>query len=245
MLKDFITALQFLTTIRLVKEKVSSPAEFARNMLYFPLVGVLLGFILAGTGYLAVLKVPSGVVGAVLLVEEILLSGGLHLDGYMDTMDGIFSGRSRERILEIMKDSRVGAHAVIAAGGLFVLKYALLVEMVELKLWPVIVLMPALGRFNMGIGTALFPYARPEGLGKGFARFFSPRRLALTGLYTLLAAYLLLSWRGVILGVLVGIWAWLFARFVSGRIGGLTGDVYGALCELSELVTLLLAALLH
>ncbi len=245
MLKDFIAALQFLTTIRLVEEKVSSPTEFARSMLYFPLVGVLLGFLLAGTGYLAALRLPSGVVGAVLLVEEILLSGGLHLDGYMDTMDGIFSGRSRERMLEIMKDSRVGAHAVIAAAGLFILKYALLVEMAQLKLWPVIVLMPALGRFSMGMGTALFPYARPEGLGKGFANFFSPRHLALTGLYTLLIAYLLLNWQGLVLAVLTGIWAWLFARFVACRIGGLTGDVYGALCELSELMTLLLVALLH
>ena len=245
MVEDFIAALQFLTTIRLAKQKVSSPEEFARSMLYYPLIGVLLGSLLAGTGYLAALRLPSGVVGAVLLVEEIILSGGLHLDGYMDTMDGIFSGRPRERILEIMKDSRVGAHAVIAAGGLFVLKYSLLVEVTRLKLWPAIVLMPALGRFCIGIGTALFPYARPEGLGKGFAEFFSLRHLVLTGLYTLLAAYLLLNWHGLILALVVGIWAWVFARFVAGRIGGLTGDVYGALCELSELITLLLLALWH
>ena len=242
-MKDFISALQFLTTIRLVKLPVSSPTEFARSMLYFPLVGLILGTILAGIGYLASFRLSAGVVGAVILISEVLLTGGLHLDGYMDTMDGIFSGRSRERILEIMKDSRVGAHAVIALAGLFILKYALLVEVLHLKLWTILVLLPALGRFNIGIGTALFPYARPEGLGKGFAESFTKLRLTITGVYTALAAFLIWNWRGLILWGVIGVWGWIFSRFVSGRIGGLTGDVYGALCELSELVALLLVVL--
>lgn len=242
-MKDFISALQFLTTIRIAKLAVSSTEEFARSMLYFPLVGLLIGGLLTAIGYGAAIRLTPGVVGAVILVTEIMLSGGLHLDGYMDTMDGIFSGRPREKILEIMKDSRVGAHSVIAVGGLFILKYALLVEAVSLNLWPVIVLMPALGRFTQGIGTALFPYARPEGLGKGFAQFFSWRHLAITGVYTAGAAYLLLNWRGLVLWGAVALWGWVFARFVTGRIGGLTGDVYGAISELSELAALLFAVL--
>lgn len=244
-MKDFINALQFLTTLGIGRAEVSSPEKFARSMFYFPLVGLILGGILTLLGYLVQLKLTPGVGGAIILVGGIVLSGGLHLDGYMDTMDGIFSGRSRERILEIMKDSRVGAHAVIALGGLFLLKYALLVEILRLKAWPVLFIMPALGRMSMGVGTALFPYARAEGLGKGFAEFFTPRLLAATAVYTGLAAIALAHWQGVILWLGVGVWGYLFAKFVCRRLGGLTGDVYGALSELSELVCLLLAVFLY
>jgi adenosylcobinamide-GDP ribazoletransferase len=244
-MKDFINALQFLTTLGVGRAEVSSPEKFARSMLYFPLVGLILGSILALLGYLIQLRLQPGVGGAILLVAGIMLSGGLHLDGYMDTMDGIFSGRSRERILEIMKDSRVGAHAVIAVVGMLILKYALLVEILRLKAWPVLIIMPALGRMSMGIGTALFPYARKEGLGKGFAEFFTPGRLGVTALYTGVLAGLLLNWRGVLVWVCILGWGYIFARFVSGRIGGLTGDVYGALSELGEVMCLLVAICLY
>ncbi|MDA8440847.1 MAG: adenosylcobinamide-GDP ribazoletransferase [Peptococcaceae bacterium] len=243
-MRDFIAALQFLTTLKIAKQEVRSTEEFARSMFYFPVVGLLLGAILAGIGYVATLKLLPGVVGAVLLVAEIVLTGGLHLDGYMDTMDGLFSGRSRERILEIMKDSRVGAHAVIALGGLFVLKYALLVQIAALGEWRLLILMPAVARFNMCIGPSLFAYARPDGLGKGFAQFFRLRYLLLTALYTLVAAGLLLSWRGIIIFAITTLWSVVFASFVARRLGGLTGDVYGALSELGELVVLLTAVLI-
>lgn len=243
-MKDFITALQFLTTLRVAKEEIRSTEEFAASMRFFPLIGLLIGGILAGVGYAAGLKLSPGAVGAILLVAEIMLTGGLHLDGYMDTMDGIFSGRSRERILEIMKDSRVGAHAVIALGGLFILKYGLLVEVASHKAWGVLVIMPALGRFTMGIGTALFPYARPEGLGKGFAEYFTRLDLAVTLIYSGAAAVFFLGWQGILITAAVGIWGYVFSKFVTGRIGGLTGDVYGALSELSEVIVLLCAIIL-
>jgi adenosylcobinamide-GDP ribazoletransferase len=105
--------------------------------------------------------------------------------------------------------------------------------------------MPALGRMSMGIGTALFPYARKEGLGKGFAEFFTPGRLGVTALYTGVLAGLLLNWRGVLVWVCTLGWGYIFARFVSGRIGGLTGDVYGALSELGEVMCLLVAICLY
>ncbi|HEX3014968.1 MAG TPA: adenosylcobinamide-GDP ribazoletransferase [Desulfobacteria bacterium] len=238
-MRDFITALQFLTTIRIVKEEVHSSEEFARSMSYYPLVGLVIGAILAGLAYLANLRLSPLLVGAIILVAEIVISGGLHLDGYMDTMDGIFSGRSRERILEIMKDSRVGAHAVIALGGLFVLKFALLVQLATFQLWTVLLVIPALGRMTMGIGASLFPYARAEGMGKTFANTFSRRKLLVSVAYTAVAAVLLCGWRGLGLWAVAVIWGWLFARFVAGRIGGLTGDVYGALNELTEAVVLL------
>ncbi len=240
-MKDFLAALQFLTTLSIGRTEVSSPEKFARSMLYFPLVGLIMGSIVALLGFLVRLKLAAGTAAALLLVAEIMLSGGLHLDGYMDTMDGIFSGRSRARILEIMKDSRIGANAAIAVSGLLILKYALLVEILRVQAWPVLIIMPALGRMGMGVGTALFPYARPEGLGKGFAEYFTPGRLAVTAIYTGVAAAVLFNWRGILLWVGVGIWAYIFARFAAERIGGLTGDVYGALSELSELVCLLIA----
>lgn len=243
-MKRFVSALQFLTTIRLVDEEPCTNEQFAGSMIYFPLIGLIIGGVLALVAYAASLRLPAGLVAAILLAAEIMLTGGLHLDGYMDTMDGLFSGRSRERILEIMKDSRVGSHAVIALMGLFFLKYALFQQVVQIKGWPVLVLMPALGRMGMGLGAALFPYARPEGMGKGFAEYFTRQRLLITVVYCGVAAWGLLRLQGIVLSLAIIVWAWIFSRFVQGRIGGLTGDVYGALSELSEVVVLLVAVFL-
>ena len=107
-----------------------------------------------------------------------------------------------------------------------------------------LIIMPACARFAMGLGTALFPYARPEGMGKGFSEYFSTRQMLLTLAYTALAAVLLYGWQGAVIFAVVVLFGYIFARFVSGRIGGLTGDVYGALSELSEVIALLSGVLL-
>ena len=122
-MRSFLTALQFLTRIHLVRQENLTAEDFGRSTRFFPLVGVVLGalYLLAALACLAFLGLPSYTGKAILVLLPLLLTGGLHADGFMDTVDGLFSGRSRERMLEIMKDSRTGSFGVAAFAGLLLL----------------------------------------------------------------------------------------------------------------------------
>ena len=237
MVQDFVTALQFLTRLQLVKESEWSPEKFASSVPYFPLVGAVIGVILAGVYYLLVPFLPPTVLAAFLIAIEIALTGGLHGDGLMDTADGMFSGRSRERILDIMKDSRVGANGVMAFCLFVLLKWSILIEIKAPVLTAALVLMPIISRFAMVAGITLFPYARMEGMGKAFSQCPPAKTLAVAGLFTVMtvAPFGLTGW--VSLG-LTGLFVILFGRYVTSILGGLTGDVYGAMTEISGVIVL-------
>ncbi|MBC7325907.1 MAG: adenosylcobinamide-GDP ribazoletransferase, partial [Moorella sp. (in: Bacteria)] len=154
-LDAFLTALQFLTRIRLSKGG-NSPVAFPQSVAFFPLVGLLLGLILAGCWQALPYHVPVTARAGLVLGAAVFLTGGLHLDGFIDTMDGLFSGRERQRILAIMKDSHVGAHGVTAVVTLLVLKYGLLTALPAGSLWladvplpPLLVLTMVLSRWSM------------------------------------------------------------------------------------------------
>ncbi|SDE84842.1 adenosylcobinamide-GDP ribazoletransferase [Sporomusa acidovorans] len=238
-MKDFFTGLQFLTRIRLVKQTDWSPASFGRSVKYFTLVGALIGLILAGLNYFLSQLLPAHVLAAVIVFAGIAITGGLHCDGFMDTADGVFSGRSRERMLEIMKDSRVGANGVVAFGFLLLLKYSLIVDMTPTLLTTALLIMPVAGRTAMVICITAFPYARPEGMGKAFAQY-AGRSTLLIAVSIAVAITILLGIQAAISAggaVLTGMAA---ARYFAKVLGGLTGDTYGAVTELTELITLLL-----
>jgi len=239
---DFITGFQFLTRIPIKAQTQWSPNSFSQSVKYFPLIGGIIGLILAGIVYgaqgLLGVKIPMHLLAIGLILFEIILTGGLHCDGLMDTIDGVFSGKPREKMLEIMKDSRVGAFGAMSFCLLIFVKYSLLMDM-DPKLLPLAVLvMPIVGRTAVVIPITLYPYARPEGLGKAFYQSSHKYTLYVAGI---LAALLLIPLgKIVIVSGVIGIgFAFLLSEYVSKRLGGLTGDVYGATIELTEIVTLL------
>ncbi|WP_094604647.1 Adenosylcobinamide-GDP ribazoletransferase [Sporomusa silvacetica DSM 10669] len=238
-MKDFFTGLQFLTRIRLVEQNDWSPDSFGRSVKYFTLIGAIIGLILAGLNYVLSQFLPSHVLAAVLIIAEIVLTGGLHCDGFMDTADGVFSGRSRERMLEIMKDSRVGANGVVAFGLLLLLKYSLIIDMTPTMLFAALITMPVAGRMVMVISITSFSYARPEGMGKAFAQYAGRATLGITAVVAIAVVAALGIRASISAGgaVVAGI---LTARYLANVLGGLTGDTYGAVTELTELAVLLL-----
>ena len=126
-LRDFFTCLEFLTRIRMTKREMWFPDDFARSVPYFPLVGAIIGVLMWGAAHVGTLAGFSGnVLGVFLVLAELFFIGTLMYDGFMDTSDGVFSGRTRERKLEIMQDSHVGANAVIGAIILILAKVVLL-----------------------------------------------------------------------------------------------------------------------
>lgn len=248
--KSFVAALQFLT--RLQVGGCPRKEDFLSSPTYFPLVGLALAGILYLFWWGVLSRLPLPAQAGLLLVMGICLTGGLHLDGFMDTCDGLFSGRERERILEIMKDSHVGAHGVTAGVSLLLVKFSLLLSLLEnLRfasmdgagqpvpgLAPALILMLVLSRWAMVLALNIFPYARPQGLGTllGAGRARGP--LYLATVLTLAIVYGSARWWGLILMAAVALFTFWWGRWVSRFIGGLTGDTYGALAELVEVLVL-------
>jgi cobalamin 5''-phosphate synthase/cobalamin synthase len=242
-MKNFLTALQFLTRIQIIRQDTVAPEAFGASVKYFPLVGAVIGAILAAFVYLTGSWLPAHTLAAAVVILEVALTGGLHCDGLMDSADGLLSGRPRERMLEIMKDSRVGANGVMAFGLLVLAKWSFLLDL--LPVGPLVVLfsMPVLGRLALVIAVTAFPYARPQGIGKAFADGGGRTALKIAAATAVILVAPLGPAALAALAAAV-LFAVAMGRSVSHTLGGLTGDIYGAVTELTEVVVLLVFILL-
>ncbi|WP_336283975.1 adenosylcobinamide-GDP ribazoletransferase [Citrobacter arsenatis] len=216
--------------------------HYSRGIVMFPLIGVVLGG-LTGLVFMALQPwcgVPLAALFAVLTLA--LLTGGFHLDGLADTCDGIFSARRRERMLEIMRDSRLGTHGGLAL--IFVLLAKVLVVS-ELALRGTPMLAALAAACVAGRGTAVLlmyrhRYAREEGLGNVFIGKVTGRQTCVTlGFASILAAVLLPGMRGVAALVVTMVAIFIFGQLLKRTLGGQTGDTLGAAIELGELIFLL------
>lgn len=243
MINRFIIALQFLTRLQVYPNIEVNEKKLGESMVYFPLVGLTMGGILAFFVYLSSHFFSPLIVSALLIALEVYLSGGLHLDGFMDTIDGLFSGRSKERALEIMRDSRVGANSVTALACLFLLKLSVLTDFPKEGLIPTLVLMPSLGRLTQIIGVVCFPYLRKEGMARSFNDYTGKKELLIAVVLSLIICLSTAKLAGLIfLGVTL-ILSWVLGSYVTSKLDGLTGDVYGAISEITEIVILLVSYL--
>lgn len=216
--------------------------HYSRGIVMFPLIGVVLGG-LTGLVFMALQPwcgIPLAALFAVLTLA--LLTGGFHLDGLADTCDGIFSARRRERMLEIMRDSRLGTHGGLAL--IFVLLAKVLVVS-ELALRGTPMLAALAAACVAGRGTAVLlmyrhRYAREEGLGNVFIGKITGRQTAVTlGVAAILAAVLLPGMRGVAALVVTMVAIFILGQLLKRTLGGQTGDTLGAAIELGELIFLL------
>lgn len=251
-----IAAFQFLTRFPLPITLDYTETVFRRSVTYYPLVGAVLGLVLAGAGWGFREILPVLPASALLLALWVFLTGALHLDGLMDTADGILSHRSREQMLEIMKDSRVGAMGAIVAVLQLLLKASFLVSLMGdawLQAVPLLVCIPVWSRWFMTVSIARWPYARQgPGLGSYFRGVGFPQASG-AFLLALVTSWVLLLLFGLPLltaaaatgafAVVTLLAGWGFAAYISGKLGGLTGDTYGAINELLETFLLLAAVI--
>jgi len=239
-LKSFLFALQHLT--RLPSPRVSfDEAVCGRATVYFPVAGALLGAVMAALVWAAGPYLPHQLQASLLIFVMVMLTGGIHLDGFMDSIDGLFSGRPSEKKLEIMRDSRVGAFGVIGVICLLLLKFNLLAGIPNLVLIKLLIVVPALSRWNMTFAVVVFPYARPEGLGTIYKEYSGTKELIWATVFAAAIAGLVLGVYGILIMVLGAAITYLLGIKITKELGGLTGDIYGFISELSE-VMLLLAA---
>ena len=240
-----MVALEFLTVLRLRRPRVIAAAAVARAQLWYPLVGLLLGGLAAGIDRLLTGRMPAAPEAALLVLLLEGLTGLLHLDGLADAADGLLGLHSRERRLEIMRDSRTGSFGVAAIALILLLAFAAVSALSGPARSAVLLVSPVTGRAAMVTVMAAFPYARTGGLADGFhlhARsWVGATALAMACVIALLAlgvAGIGLLAGGIAAALLVGV----FARV---RVGGVTGDVVGASCEVAQVVCLTLAAALQ
>ncbi|AGA69717.1 cobalamin-5'-phosphate synthase [Desulfitobacterium dichloroeliminans LMG P-21439] len=237
-------ALTFLTRIPLPQPANVTSEEFTLSQHYYPLVGLILGGVLWASLALLLPIYPPLITAALVLILELILTGGIHLDGFMDSMDGLLSARTPDRMLEIMKDSHVGAFGAVSTMVFLLLKFTLLAELFSLGSLAALYLvlfMPIIARWIFLIGVYYFPYAREKGLGKGFHEASQNTKWIFIsqGLLLLLLTYTILNWSGLVGFSLATLGIFFFTRKVARLLGGLTGDLYGASIELAELFFLL------
>ncbi|MDF2924254.1 MAG: cobalamin 5-phosphate synthase [Paenibacillaceae bacterium] len=251
---SFVAAVQLLSRFPLPVQVPYEERVLRRSVVFYPVVGLFIGLVLAIAGWGTVLVLPAGTAAAFLTGLWVALTGGLHLDGLMDTADGVLSHRSRERMLEIMKDSRVGAMGVIVCVLQLLMKYALLSALLanDGKLqWSLLLLVPVWSRWYMTAAIAIWPYARKgEGMGALF-REVGTRELALSSLAAAVISLAVLAgalggtgWSTAALlsacgAAISGGAGTLAAARLARKLGGLTGDTYGAVNELAETALLL------
>lgn len=235
-MKRLILLTQFLTRLPIPVAVPAEDEDFNKSIVYFPVVGAIIGLLLAGITLVG-LKVLDPLTTAVLVViGEAVITGGLHLDGLADSFDGLYSYRSKERILEIMKDSRIGSNGVLALIGHFLLKVVFMNAVFgKLPIGQVCLLvgiMPVMARMMIVFASWRGRYARPSGMGNYFIGRVSLSQLGLALVISI--AIGTLEPISLIALVVLILASELYVRHCRKIIDGMTGDTLGALCEMSS-----------
>jgi len=239
-MKPFLLALQFLTTFPLNKKLVYEEKDFPRSLVFFPVVGLILGGLLFLVfQVLSDMKIDGFLINILLVFILILATGGLHLDGLADTVDALASGKSKEEMLRIMRESHIGTMGVLSLILVILGKLALLQAITPYFKKTGLIFSCFLSRYSLVCLIYFFPYARAEGKARLFFEGINSKIFFVTTLVTVSVAVLLCRLQGLI--IFAGVFGFIMCAglYIKKRIGGQTGDTLGALSELTEVLVLL------
>lgn len=245
---SFFTALQFLTAIPVPDLGKFREGDTGRSTVFFPVVGLVIGLILAGLNRLFLLFLPPEIGNGLTLAALVLITGAMHLDGFIDTCDGMGGHKPVEERWKVMHDSRAGAFGVVGAVLLLLIKFLALNSIPAGLMTATLILVPVVSRWAMVYAVMFFRYARPEGLGKSFKTGTSAARFIIATLFSLGIAVGCARLAGADFyfpagtGIMITAWLVVLAlgRYLSWKFAGLTGDSYGAINEIIETVLLIL-----
>ncbi len=232
----FLAALQFLTILPPLIRRQFTPKELGAAVGWFPGVGALVGLCLAIADPLLALVLPQTLRAGFVLAIWVLLTGALHLDGVLDTCDGLFGGWTPDKRLEILRDERIGAYALVGGILLMLLKFSALLSLQPR--WEALLLAPILGRWSMSLSIVVFPYARAQGLGREMKEHAGWQEAVFASGLALFVAWIVGQQLGLIALASAAVAMLLIAFYAMRTIQGLTGDIYGAINEVVELVVL-------
>ncbi|WFD09553.1 adenosylcobinamide-GDP ribazoletransferase [Tepidibacter hydrothermalis] len=247
----FLAILTFLTRIP-VKVNIEFDENFNKGMIYFPTVGLILGILYCLVTYITTNLFGVYIGSVIFVLCGVVLTGGLHLDGVGDTFDGIYSYRDKERMLEIMKDSRLGTNALLAVLFVILLKIGFVYKSLNANIYYTTILMPVYGRIAIAFASYNNKSPRKKGMGNVFIGQINEKQIFICCIFTILYIALLniffdfglklMVYNIIFMGIL-----WILIRFytkyITNIIGGITGDILGCICELTELIYLLFICL--
>lgn len=223
--------------------------EFHKSIVYFPLVGFVIGLISYIVGVLGIQIFDPFLTSILIVACEVIITGGLHIDGLGDTFDAIYSNRDKDRMLEIMKDSRLGTNSLLAILFLVLIKVGLLNSIISSNLLWLVILMPVISR--LGVIVMLYKTVTPRKvgmgnmfIGKATLIMFAIAILYSMGIIIVLGKFIFLSSNLILIKLLssilaVIIFGYLFKNHIYKKIDGVTGDILGCTIELGELIFLL------
>jgi adenosylcobinamide-GDP ribazoletransferase len=239
-------AMGFLTVYPLRASDTWTPEALGNSMVYYPLVGLFIGLALWILHLLLIALFPIPVASVLLLAGLAVITGGLHLDGLADTIDGLSGGYNREETLHIFKDPHVGTMAVAGVVLILLAKYASLNVLPLDAMLSCLVLMATLSRFSMVQLACFSPYARASGgLGEPFVRGIRQEHFLTAVLLTVGVALLFGGMRGFMIWLLVSLATLGYQTYFRRRLNGITGDVLGAANEVNEALVLILATMMY
>ncbi|MDA8099329.1 MAG: adenosylcobinamide-GDP ribazoletransferase [Nitrospiraceae bacterium] len=246
MLRNFITALQFLTIITIKKDQETNESDLARSMAYFPFVGFVIGLLLVWCDRIATQVFPDTISNIFVVLAGVVLTRALHVDGLADSMDGLMGGKDPESRLAIMRDSRIGTAGVLSIVFVLLIKYVSLNNLFSDTKTAALLTSAAFSRWAQMLMMYEASYGREEGMGKAFVGHVRSGGLIAASILTVgISAFVIYQYdtRTAVLAVMIplavalftGLWRWLMVR----KTGGVTGDAVGAVSEMNEALTLL------
>lgn len=238
-INDFLLMLQFLTRIPINKNLNCEYEDFKRGALFLPIIGGIIGGIQWGIYYLLIKALPLNIVAVIVILAGILLTGGLHVDGLGDTCDGFYAFKGKDRIIEIMKDSRIGTYACIAIVMDLLLKFLVYENMIQRN--PLIIItLPIASRASIVLLSLIGKPAKSTGSGNLFIGNMSIVHSIIAFLSCGVFCLLLIGFKEtVLLCATIILITLLFNKYCNGKIGGITGDILGANNELVEIISML------
>ena len=234
-----VNAARYLTIVPIPAPRTPHEAPGAAAA-WFPVVGLLIGVLLAAVDRLAGALFAPLLTGVITVTAWKLVTGGLHLDGLADCLDGLV-GRDPASRLAIMRDSHIGAFGAIGLVLVLLLQVATVSGLEAPARGPALILAPVVARAMPAVIGRVFPAPGP-GHGASFRADLGRAAPAVTVALALAVAVVTMGGRGVVALLLAAVGALAFAAFMSRRLGGVSGDVHGGVIELSELVVLLTAS---
>ena len=234
---NLYTAFLFLTRIPLPQIKFNEN-KIAGSVVFFPIVGTFLGIVLWALYKILSQFFSIQVTCIFILTAYLMLTGGMHTDGFADTLDGFFCGGEKQKKLEVMKDSLIGAFGTIGIVVLLLLKWSLLYSLNTKYMFHALLVFPTVSRWLMTIAIVYFPYIRPKGLGEAFRACRDYDRALFSTILMIIVVYISTGFQGLISSFFALLIAIVFIWYSLKQIGGLTGDVYGAVNEIGEVIIL-------
>jgi adenosylcobinamide-GDP ribazoletransferase len=247
--EQFIILIQFMTRIPIPIKVEYSEKKLGKSIKFFPLVGLIIGLILYFSNFLITVYLKNifynkVIIAVLIIIIEILAVGIIHIDGLADTFDGLFSYAKKEKMLEIMKDSRIGTNGTVVLILYFITKITIISEIITINP-KYLIIFPIVARLSTSVNAGLSDYARKSGMSNAIISENGIFEVIFSLILTNALVFLIIGTKGGIALFIALLFIILFMFNVRKKIGGITGDTMGASLELTSILVLFLGIILR